>query len=143
MHFYSWNLMFRRTNISIKDIIIVIGFFSYSSHLPKIGILAIHHLILHDWFIKIVFSRDKTQYLRCSNVTTVCNLLQFVRIVTDRISEGLTLHDLVPTLASWGAIAGGRKLKIVKCESCLSLLRLLTSIYFTVLYHIASRAANN
>ena len=42
------------------------------------------------------------------------------RIVTDGIAEGLTLHDVIMTSPSWGAIAG--KLKIVKCEACLDLI---------------------
>ena len=44
-----------------------------------------------------------------------------VRIVTQGIAKGLTLHDFVPTSTSWGAIAGRRKLKIVQCEACLML----------------------
>ena len=36
-----------------------------------------------------------------------------VRIVTDRITEGLTLHNVLSLTASWGATAGRRKLKIV------------------------------
>ena len=36
-----------------------------------------------------------------------------VRIAADRIAEGLTLNDVLSATASWGAIAGHRKLKIV------------------------------
>ena len=36
-----------------------------------------------------------------------------VRIAADRITEGLTLHGVLSAMASWGAIAGLRKLKIV------------------------------
>ena len=42
-----------------------------------------------------------------------------VRIAADRIAEGLTLHDVLSATASWGAIAGRRKLKIVQCEAAL------------------------
>ena len=41
------------------------------------------------------------------------NTVKVREITIDRIAEGLTLHDVLPTPASWGIIAGYCKLKIM------------------------------
>ena len=75
-----------------------------------------HHLTLHDWFPTIVYNltiyRDVSDTIYAQNITTACDTL-VVRIAADRIAEGLTLHDVLSATASWGAITGRRKLKIV------------------------------
>ena len=61
---------------------------------------------------------DRTRYVttgrrRGSWQMTAIHTLRLFRIMTDRIAESLTLHDVLSATASWGAIAGRRKLKIV------------------------------
>ena len=74
-----------------------------------------HHLTLHDWFPTIAYNltiyRDVSDI--CSKRYDGLRYPPIVRIAADRIAEGLTLHDILSAMASWGAIAGRRKLKIV------------------------------
>ena len=51
--------------------------------------------------------------LTCSKRYDGLRYPPIVRIVANRIAEGLTLHDVLSATTSWGGIAGRRKLKIV------------------------------
>ena len=76
----------------------------------KIGTLAIQPLTLHDFFLAIAFFPART----CSKRYDCLRFPPIFKIVTDGIIEGLTLHYIVTTSASWGgAIAVNCKLKIV------------------------------
>ena len=77
-----------------------------------------HHLTLHDWFPTIVYNltiyRDVSDNLKtCSKRYDGLRYPTIVKIAADIITEGITLHDVLSATASWGAIAGCRKLKIV------------------------------
>ena len=92
-----------------------------SNHMIEIRTIAIPFLTVHDEFLAIVYflamSRDLSEILEHVQNKDSLQFPLIFRIVTNRIAEGLTLHDVVKTSASWGggAIAVRPKLKIVKC----------------------------
>ena len=70
-------------------------------------------LISHDYVKSHNLPRCLRYFWTCSKCYDGLRYTLIVRIAADRIAEGLTLHDVLSATASWGAIAGRRKLKIV------------------------------
>ena len=69
--------------------------------MTKIGTLAIHPITLHDCAF---LGRDaiSQKIFKMFKRDDGLRFPPIVKIVTDGIVEGLTLHDVVPTSASWG-----------------------------------------
>ena len=77
-----------------------------SYYMTEIGTLAIPFHTLHDEFLVIVYflamSRDLSELFEHVQNKDSLQFPLIFRIVTNRIAEGLTLHDVVKTWASWG-----------------------------------------
>ena len=68
--------------------------FTVTCYLTEIRTLAIQPLTPHDLFVAIAYFCAIRIFEHVQNIPTGCDSPQIFRIMTDGITEGLTLHDI-------------------------------------------------